>query len=47
MNIGLLALGFGILCGILSLMSAAQAERPRRPAKDYRRVYEAVSPKEL
>jgi len=47
MSIGLLALGFGLVCGILSLLGAAQAGRPSRKAKDYRRVYEAVSPKEF
>ena len=50
MNIGLLAFGFAVLFGIISLIGAASPGtniKPVKPAADYKSIYRELSPKEL
>jgi len=48
MNIGYLALGFAAIGAVISLIGCTRPqEKPIKPAPDYLRIYEAMSPKEL
>lgn len=47
MAIGVLALVLGFAGFAVSLMGAASGRPERKPATDYRKIYEAVGPKEL
>ena len=50
MAIGLLAFGFAVLFGIISLIGAASPgtnEKPVKPAVDYKSIYRDICPKEF
>ena len=47
MNIGFFAIAFAVICSAVSLMGAAGAEPEREPATDYKKIYQAIEPKEI
>ena len=47
MNLGILAFGFSVVCLAVSLLGAAEAEPERKPAADYKKIYQAIEPKEI
>ena len=45
MSIGLLAMGFGVVCAVVTLTAPRPDRKTTTP--DYTRIYEAITPREI